>query len=115
MLSTIRTSAALAAVCLLVVSCRTREPEPYVPEWYPGPLEVVVPAPEGSPAAVASPCGQACSNLYRLGCVEGRPSGTSCYTACIRMAALQRIPAACWARANSVDELRACGRVRCLQ
>jgi hypothetical protein len=113
----IRERTATLALCSLVVACygpKAPPIDPVPPDWYPAPGQVVERLPDDSVGAAESPCGKACANVYRLGCAEARPSGTSCYAACVKMATLERIPVGCWARANSVPELRACGRVRCM-
>jgi len=96
-------------------ACTTALPPAELPEGdYPdgGIVEVYR---DGSPQAVASPCGQACASLQRLGCPETAPRGSiTCYIACTKAASLRTIPVACWARATSQAEARACGGLRCI-
>lgn len=56
-------------------------------------------------------------NLEFLGCREGRTNalGVTCYRACLEMASHQRIPTKCWATAQSINAVRACGsQLRCI-
>ncbi len=106
----------LVYVCVgsLVAACKLMNPAPVEPD-YPdsGPFAE---EPEGSPAALSSPCGKACQTFERLHCPEAKPSdnGVSCYRVCLKAAKLRKTPAACWAAAPTVDALRACGGVRCV-
>ncbi len=102
----------------VVAACTLTNPMPVPPDAaeYPSDGGVVSEEPEGSPAALSSPCGRACKAFTRLGCPEAKPSasGVSCYQVCLRGARLRSIPVACWAAAPTVDALRACGGVRCV-
>ena len=84
---------------------------------YPAASEIVIAYPDNSPEALSSPCGQACTNLARLGCPEAgkTDAGTSCYRACVRMVQLEEIPVACWAKVTTRDALSICGpQIRCV-
>lgn len=89
---------------------------PPVEPDYPAAGGQVSEEPEGSPAALESPCGKACQTFERLHCPEAKPSdnGVSCYRVCVKAARLRSIPAACWAAAPTVEALKACGGVRCV-
>lgn len=89
---------------------------PPVEPDYPPSGGVVEVFPDGSEAAASSPCGRACETFRALGCSEGEPTPktqTSCYRTCLHAASLRKLPAGCWARAKTKEELRACGQVRC--
>ncbi len=107
----------LVYVCAsaLLLGCPLTNPVPVEPD-YPAPGADASEEPEGSPAALSSPCGKACQTFERLHCPEGEPSasGVSCYRVCVKAARLRSIPAKCWGSASSVDALRACGGVRCV-
>lgn len=111
----------LAYVCApAVAACVLHNPVPVQPEYpageYPPDGGSATEEPEGSSAALTSPCGRACTAFSRLGCPEGRPSdnGVSCYRVCVKTAKVKKLPAACWAGASSVAALRACGGIRCV-
>ncbi len=110
----------LVYVCALaaVAACKLPVPVPQPPDAsdYPSDGGAVTEEPEGSPAALSSPCGKACKTFERLKCPEAKPSdtGVSCYQVCLKGARLRKIPSACWAAAQSVSALRACGGVRCV-
>jgi hypothetical protein len=79
----------------------------------------VVPPPsrDASPEPPAD-CAEACANLERLGCPEGRPaSGANCVDVCdhAESTGVFSMRMACVASARSVGEVRACGTVRCSQ
>lgn len=79
---------------------------------YPVGDAVVETYPDDSPQALASPCGLACKHLAELHCPEG---GATCYRACLHQVALERVPVACWTKAPTVADVRACGpQLRCL-
>jgi hypothetical protein len=109
-------SALLATLAVFLVACPLGpHPAPVDPD-YPADATIVETFPEDSAQALSSPCGKACSTLLRLGCPEGSPSatGVTCYRTCVRMTSLRRIPATCWASAETVAQLRLCGGVRCV-
>lgn len=100
---------------LLSSGCHLHHPVDVQPDYptYPIGDEVVTTYPDDSPQSLASPCGLACKHLKELQCKEGGPA---CYRACLHQVALERVPIACWQRAASVADVRACGpQLRCLQ
>lgn len=62
-------------------------------------------------------CETACVRLAELGCPEARmtPDGTTCPTACHRAERYVDLRHACIVHAASVDDVRACGTVRCVE
>lgn len=76
--------------------------------------------PPPDPDGKGTPIGDACTNLRRLGCIEGTPNvGRTCFENLSRRAAILPVPAPCLRDAMSIDAARACGspqtlRVRCV-
>lgn len=108
---------AILAVALLEAACSSSpQPSPVPPNAdpngdYPPPGGVVEVFADGSPQALASPCGRACTNLSAIGCPEGQLR--SCYRGCVSQATQVRVPATCWAEAKTKEQARACGLLRC--
>lgn len=110
-------NARLFALAVLGGCTLTPGPAPdYPPLAYPAGDDIVTVYPDDSPEAAVSPCGRACRNVAALGCPEGgkSPGGSTCYQVCSRTITVRRVPVECWAHADSVDHLRACGaEMRC--
>lgn len=79
-----------------------------------GPLP---PSPQPDQSDAIDACKPACQQLRFLGCPEGSPSvsGNACEATCARALELRDLPLRCWADADSVAELRACGSIRCVR
>jgi hypothetical protein len=112
-------SGMLLAACYKCSDPACRNVTPIQPDYPAGDYQVdggdVDVPPDDSEAALSSPCGRACATMRELRCGEGDPSatGVTCYRVCLRAASLRTVPAGCWASAKTVDQLRACGGVRC--
>ncbi len=93
----------LVYVCALA-ACKLTNPVPVEPDY------------PSTDDAGSSSCARACLNFERLGCPEARhtDTGISCTDVCLRSSALVKHPLTCWVKAKTVDELRACGGVRCV-
>lgn len=108
--------APILAAALITACSGTRRPstDPPISEIdgdYPPPGGVVEVFPDGSPEALKSPCGRACSNLAFLNCPEGKLRG--CYRGCLSQAQHVRVPTGCWTLAKAPTEVRDCGLIRC--
>ncbi len=66
--------------------------------------------PANPPPELTEHCLGACEGLRRAKCREGfaTPGGVPCETVCITSSASQTWPLACWAGAQSRDEVLAC-------
>lgn len=113
----------LSLAVLVTLACEPK-PKPITPEPVDGdagdvyptpPANIVQDFPEGSPAALSSPCGKACENLRTVPCKEGftNDAGVTCYSACLAMAKLQRVPTGCWATKHTPADVRTCGGIAC--
>lgn len=73
------------------------------------------PAPTQPQSSAKTPAGRACDVLRRLKCPEGEPtrSGASCEQVWAKAEELQAMPAECVATAATLEQVRACGLVRC--
>ncbi len=104
----------------MLAGCPDPGPGPITPNPatgdYPAPPDYrVEELEEGTAAASASPCGVVCEHLRAIECSDGYPrKGVSCYRGCLSMAKHQQIPTRCWLAAASLDDVRACGGIRCL-
>lgn len=84
--------------------------------WFLPLLTACPPAPPATPPASAkTTAGRACDALRRLQCPEGEPtrSGASCEQVWAKAEELQPMPAECVATAATIEQVRACGLVRC--
>jgi hypothetical protein len=99
--------AQLVVAALLGADCGRSVPPPVAPPVDAGIAE----------AGASSSCAAACARLAELECPEGAPTkgGESCEAVCISASSVQAFPLACISVAGSVEEVRACGRVRCLR
>ncbi len=115
---------ALTFVIGALVACRPSRTEP--PPYTPMPLDPGAIADAGLPeppdlsdGGFAAPaCANACANLLRLNCGEGRvrPGEDSCYLVCKRAESTEGrvdFKPACIASAPDVNALRACKTYRC--
>ena len=115
-----RSVAALLAAAVLLSACPSPQPLPVPVDIvdvdptgdYPPPGGVVEVFADGSPQALASPCGKACTNLDAIGCPEGALK--NCYRGCVTAATHVRVPTGCWAGARTREEARWCGLLRCV-
>lgn len=111
----------LLAIAMLLVACtKPPPPNPAGPaiELDASRMGDVTPsdAEYDEPEGGSSPCARACTNLRALGCPEGarNASGESCASVCNRaLADGFQIRPDCIASGVNVDQVRACGRVRC--
>lgn len=96
---------------LTAASCHQLPPEPPFVFYRDG----------GAPpddAAVDPPdCVAACANMKRLGCPEAEPAGRTCGGVCAAALKTKRIDLHlfCVANAQTIEDVRECRTVRCLQ
>lgn len=73
------------------------------------------PPPPPAPAPSDTSAEAACSTIARLRCPEATLTGPSCPAVIRRAEELRDMHLPCVAGARTVDELRACGSVRCIE
>ena len=107
----------LVAACMLLTACPPPpKPVPTDADAAPAPTQdASTDAPVD--AAPAKPCVSACARLSELGCPEALPvdGGSTCLQICEQAEATGKfnLKPQCISAAKTVEEVRACGSVRC--